>query len=228
MQRLFRTLVVLCLCVISSLGGEISGIIKVDPKLSRKSAIAAVYDLRGRATAVNPQAPANQPGIGRVAVWLEGNGLPEAPGSEKAALTKINQRGRRFEPDMLIVPVGSKVSFPNLDPIFHNIFSLSKAEPFDLGFYAEGKTREVQFTHPGIVQIYCHVHPEMYAVVVVTPNTWATRPGPDGTFSWNNVPPGKYRLEIWQRSTGLIHRPVTVQDGEPARIALSLPDEESE
>jgi plastocyanin len=174
------------------------------------------------ATEANKAGPA-QCGIGRVAVWLEGNGLSATP-----VTAKMDQRGRRFDPDMLIVPVGSKVTFPNLDPIFHNIFSLSKNQPFDLGFYAEGKSREVQFTRTGIVQIYCHVHPEMYAVVVVTPNAWAARPDRDGAFSWKNVPPGKYRLEIWQRSTGLIHKAVTLHDGESAHLTLSLPDEGSD
>ena len=85
----------------------------------------------------------------------------------------MQQRNLRFDPDLLIVPTGSKVLFPNLDPVFHNIFSLSRTQTFDLGYYAEGKSREVVFSRPGIVQVYCHVHPEMYGVVVVTPSRWS-------------------------------------------------------
>jgi plastocyanin len=204
-------------------GAEISGVVKVDSKLTKRPLVSAVYDLRGMAAPQTGKAPHDQQGVGRVAVWLEGSGLPGTP-----VTAKMDQRGRRFDPDMLIVPVGSRVTFPNLDPIFHNIFSLSKTQPFDLGFYAEGKIRDVQFTRTGIVQIYCHVHPEMYAVVVVTPNAWFARPDRDGMFGWKNVPPGKYRVGIWQRSAGLIHRAVTLHDGEDAHLTLSLPDETSE
>lgn len=223
MRRLCLTPAVLFLGALSSPGAEISGIVKVDSKLTKQPLVPAVYDLRGMAAPEAHNPAQNQPAIGRVAVWLEGDGLSGTP-----VTANMDQRGRRFDPDMLIVPVGSKVTFPNLDPIFHNIFSLSKTQPFDLGFYAEGKSREVQFTRTGIVQIYCHVHPEMYAVVVVTPNAWAARPDRDGVFSLKNVPPGKYRLQIWQRSAGLIRRAVTLHEGENAHLTLSLPDEGSD
>jgi plastocyanin len=72
---------------------------------------------------------------------------------------EVAQRDRRFVPDLVVVPVGSSVSFPNMDPIFHNIFSLSKAKSFDLGSYDKGETRRVEFPRAGIVEVYCHLHP---------------------------------------------------------------------
>ena len=85
-------------------------------------------------------------------------------------------------PDLVVVPVGSTVSFPNMDPIFHNIYSLSKPRTFDLGSYDKGETRKVMFPKPGIVDVYCHLHPNMAATIVVTPNRWYARPDRSGQF----------------------------------------------
>jgi plastocyanin len=222
MSRLPAIAVVLCLCAFSTLAANIAGIVTVDPKLAPKPALPAVYDLRGVSIPEAPKQSLSSAGIGRVAVWLEAAGLTAA-----APLSAtMEQRERRFEPDMVIVPVGSKVTFPNQDPVFHNIFSLSRSRSFDLGFYAQGKTREVVFSHPGIVQVYCHVHPEMYGVVVVVPNAWSARPDRDGAFSLQDVPPGKYQLKIWQRSAGLMHKSVTVHQGESVHLTINLPDEQ--
>jgi plastocyanin len=83
----------------------------------------------------------------RVVVYLEG-GLPAQTGSITA---QIVQQNRRFLPDILWIPAGSTVSFPNLDPIFHNVFSLSKPKEFDLGNYPKDHTRTVVFPKPGVV-----------------------------------------------------------------------------
>ena len=89
----------------------------------------------------------------RVAVWIE----PDAPISVVPGTAKMRQSGRRFDPDLVVVPVGSSVDFPNHGPIFHNIFSLSRSEMFNLGYYSEGKSRSVTFSHSGVVQVYCHI-----------------------------------------------------------------------
>jgi plastocyanin len=199
---------------------EISGTITLDTRLVKKSLPPAVYDLRGMAVR-DQRSLTGQPGkFGRVAVWLEGGSSASGPGT-----ATMEQRDRRFEPDLLIVQPGSKVVFPNLDPIFHNIFSLSRVQPFDLGYYAEGKSREVVFSREGIVQVYCHVHPEMYGVIVVTGSRWTARPAADGTFSWTDVPPGKYRVVIWQRAAGLIHKAVTVPATGTVGVKFELPQD---
>ena len=87
----------------------------------------------------------------------------------------MEQQNRRFAPDLVVIPAGSSVSFPNFDPIFHNVFSLSKAKSFDLGNYSKGQTRMVTFPKPGIVAVYCHLHPNMAGTIVVTPNQWGVR-----------------------------------------------------
>jgi hypothetical protein len=137
----------------------------------------------------------------------------------------MQQQNRQLEPELLVLPVGSTVNFPNLDPIFHNIFSLSKAQPFDLGYYPKGKTKSVTFPHSGIVQVYCHVHPNMYGAIVVTSSRWFGKPAADGTFSWQDVPPGKYRLMIWQKFAGLFRRDLVIPESGSAGIRIAIQDE---
>jgi hypothetical protein len=109
--------------------------------------------------------------------------------------------------------------------MFHNIFSLSAAHSFDLGYYPKGQSRRVAFTRTGVVQVYCHVHSNMYAAVVVVPNRWAGQPASDGTFDWPDVPPGKYRLMAWQRFGGLYRRDLTIRDGS-IQVTMTIPEEE--
>ena len=200
---------------------EVRGEITLAKEMVRKALPPAVYDLRGIAVHEKPSPAASPRRFARIAVWLEG-GL-SAPA---AGLATMQQRGRRFEPDLLIISPGSKVNFPNLDPIFHNIFSLSRTQAFDLGYYAEGKSHEALFSRQGIVQVYCHVHPEMYGVIVVTSSRWTAKPAADGTFSWSDVPPGKYRVMVWQRSAGLIHKTISVPETGSVQVNFNLPEDD--
>ncbi len=109
--------------------------------------------------------------------------LEGGPASPKPPVKAVlDQRDTRFDPEIVIVPTGSTVEFPNWDPIFHNVFSLSKTQPFDLGFYPKGQSRTVKFNHPGIVQVYCHIHANMYAAIIVTSSPWYAKPSADGCF----------------------------------------------
>jgi plastocyanin len=216
--------VLICIWAIASQASEVRGDIKLDTRIARKSVPAAIYDLRGMATH-DQRAPATSRGAGgfaRIAVWLEGGADSAAP-----ATFTMQQHDRRFEPDLLIIPTGSKVLFPNLDPVFHNIFSLSPTQSFDLGYYAEGKSRELVFSRPGIVQIYCHVHPEMYGVIVVMRSRWTTRPASDGSFVFQDVPPGNYRVIVWQHAAGLVHKKIAVPSHGEVQVSFKLPDDES-
>lgn len=214
-----------CLQPVSA--SEVCGKILIQEKANRKLVAPVVYDLRGASVPEKFSSHDNNTAFQRVAVWLEPNGRTED--NPNAPVTaRMQQHNRRFEPELLIVPVGSAVEFPNLDPIFHNIFSLSRAESFDLGYYPEGHSRTVTFPRAGIVQVYCHVHPNMYGVIVVTSSPWFGKPNDDGSFSWSNVPPGKYRLMIWQRSAGLLHKKVAVPDTGRAELTVMVPSEDME
>ena len=135
----------------------------------------------------------------------------------------LNQQGARFEPDLIVIPIGSTVQFPNSDPIFHNVFSLSKAQAFDLGYYPQGQSRTVKFNNPGVVQVYCHIHANMYAAIVVTASPWFEKPSADGSFSFSNVPPGRYRLTAWHKIAGLHKVDIEVPESGSAEVNIRVP-----
>jgi hypothetical protein len=135
----------------------------------------------------------------------------------------MQQHDERFVPHVLPVVEGSVVEFPNTDPFFHNVFSLSSAKSFDLGRYAQGESRSVRFDAPGIVQVFCHIHSDMSAYIVVLRNPFYTTPDADGRFVLEGVPPGSYEVVGWhERARPVSHR-VTVAPGETTEIQIVIP-----
>src|SRR5450432_1884241 len=159
----------------------------------------------------------------RVVVYLEGSaaGSPRPAGSQPVA--RIDQQKRRFSPETLIVEAGSKVSFPNFDQIFHNVFSLSRAKTFDLGNYPMGETRVVTFPDPGIVYVNCHLHSNMTATIVVAPNRWNVKADRDGAFELSGVPPGRYTIVAWHKAAGFFRQRIDVTRGQGARVEFLIP-----
>ncbi len=219
--RNYCVLALLCAWSCTAVASEVSGKISIEKKALKKAVAGAVYDLRGVAVAEDASERHSSNEFEKIAVWLDS---PTEAASSPVIAT-LEQRNKRFEPDLLVIPVGSTVNFPNLDPVFHNIFSLSRTQSFDLGYFSEGRSRSVKFPRTGIVQVYCHVHPEMHAVIIVTSTPWSGKPQHDGTFSWSGIPAGKYRLYVWQRSVGLIHRTVAVPETGDIHVNISLPDD---
>jgi len=131
-------------------------------------------------------------------VWLTPIG-PDANGASPTAPIHavLQQKNKMFEPHMLVVTKGSTVDFPNLDPWFHNVFSLFNGKRFDLGLYEAGTTRTVHFDREGVSYIFCNIHPEMSAVVVVLPSQYFAIPDKQGEFSISSVPAGRYTLHVW-------------------------------
>jgi plastocyanin len=153
-----------------------------------------------------------------VVVSLDGVRVKARP--EKASVV---MKGKTFIPHVVAVPVGGTVEFPNEDPIFHNAFSVSGANRFDLALYKRPKTGAQTFEHPGVVKVYCNIHPQMSAVVVVVDNPYFTKVQPDGTFTVENVPAGRHRLKAWHERAGEATVEVTVPDkGAAAAPALRL------
>jgi plastocyanin len=215
------------LAISSAPAATVFGEVKVDGRFNKKSLAPAPYDLRGMEPQKKDAAPSRRDSFERVAVWLESEcPVPVPVKAVSPASAIIQQRNRHFEPALLIVTPGTKVAFPNLDPVFHNIFSFSPTLPFDLGYYAEGKTREVVFSRPGVAQVYCHVHPEMFGVVVVTASPWTAKPSSDGTFSFADVPPGKYKAVLWQRAAGLVHKTIIIPPAGDARVSFVVPEDQ--
>ncbi|HJT89309.1 MAG TPA: hypothetical protein VJ732_15685 [Bryobacteraceae bacterium] len=130
-----------------------------------------------------------------VVVWLDPVGRPApAPVPRRAQMV---QRNKRFTPHVIAIGVGSTVDFPNFDPIFHNAFSNFSGQPFDVGLYAPGTTRDVVFKTPGIVRVFCNIHPTMSAIIAVLRTPWFTVTPRSGRFAINDVPPGEYQLRLF-------------------------------
>ncbi len=133
-----------------------------------------------------------------VVVWLTPQGdTPRPPRTTSPRRFRIDQKDKTFMPHVLVVPTGSFVDFPNLDPIFHNVFSLFDGRRFDLGLYEAGTTRGVHFTRPGVCYVFCNIHPEMSAVVVVVDSPYFASSTSAGAFTIADVPQGRYRLSVW-------------------------------
>jgi plastocyanin len=201
----------------SGFSGELSGHIVLTKKLTKKKVLLPAYQLRGASPAAYEK---EESGGDTVAVFLEGG---SSAMQDKPLRADLEQRGQRFDPELIVIPVGSSVSFPNSDPIFHNVFSLSNAKKFDLGYYPAGQTRIVKFDTPGVVQVYCHLHPNMYAAIVVTPNRWHAIPGSDGNFSFHDVPPGTYHLVAWHMNAGFFRREVQVAATGTTEVVMDVP-----
>jgi plastocyanin len=204
---------------------NITGTILIKKKLTKRRVTQSV-SIYQRGTAVELGKDADEDPLdferSRVVIYLEGP-IPAGNDSASTATFKIEQLNRRFAPDLIVVPVGSKVSFPNMDPIFHNIFSLSKPKTFDLGSYDKGETRQVAFAKPGIVDVYCHLHPNMAATIVVTPNRWFAKSDRSGQFQIPNVPPGQYTVVAWHKSAGFFRKSITVENGHDAIVDFFIP-----
>lgn len=129
-------------------------------------------------------------------VWLVpiGGSKPVQPLLQQP---RLMQKNKHFSPRLLVVPTGTDVEFPNLDPFFHNVFSLFDGKRFDLGLYEAGESRTVRFNHPGVSYIFCNIHPQMSAVVVVLDTSYYAVSSRNGKFVIDHVLPGRYLLKAW-------------------------------
>jgi hypothetical protein len=118
--------------------------------------------------------------------------------------------------------VGSEVDFPNDDTIFHNVFSLSKAAPFDLQVYEPGESRSVLMERTGLVKVYCNIHPEMAASIVVLDNPWFALTDRTGTFVIAGVPDGDYVLRGWNDMGAEARVPLSLRGARVHETRLSL------
>jgi plastocyanin len=136
---------------------------------------------------------------------------------------EIKQSSKQFSPRFSVVPRGTTVTFPNYDSIFHNVFSLSPGNTFDLGTYRSGdKPGEVALNAPGVVQVFCNLHSQMSASVLVTPSRYFAIVKKDGSFEINDLPAGKHRLVAWMPNAEPVTREVEVLADGQAELSFSL------
>jgi len=163
----------------------------------------------------------------KVVVWLSPHDqVPSAQSPPKKY--RMVQHNKMFEPALLVVPVGSMVDFPNLDPWFHNVFSLYQGKRFDLGLYEAGAHKEIRFDREGAAYIFCNIHPEMAAVIMTVDSQWYAVSDKAGRVSIQNVPAGKYTLHIWYdnatpQALSAQERPVDIEVDNVNLPVISIP-----
>jgi len=168
---------------------------------------------------VNTVALAPESELRHVVVYLKD--APKTPVSPMRA--EIRQRNENFVPRVVAVTVGSEVDFPNDDPIYHNVFSLSRVRTFDLGRFPKGKSRGERFDKPGIVKVFCQIHSHMSATVMIFDHPWFAVPDEGGMFDLSNIPPGTHQVTAWHERLGDTTLPIRVEPGRPATVDFVLP-----
>ncbi len=150
-------------------------------------------------------------------VWIEG-----ARAAGGAAKGEMRSSSKRFEPRVVAVSKSATVEFPNADPIYHNVFSVSGANRFDLGLYRSGSSKSKTFDEAGLVRVYCNIHPQMVGFVMVVDSDFVAVTGPDGAFRFDNVPAGPHVVRAWNEGGAEVSVPVTVKAGADAPLAIRI------
>ncbi len=155
-----------------------------------------------------------------VLVYIEGVRAP-IPAAVRGRRVEIASRDKTFDPHVEVVPLNGSVSFPNHDDIMHNVFSLSKGNRFDLGLYKSGAKKDFEFANPGLVRIYCNIHPQMSAFLQVVENPYFAWTTGDGGFLIDGVPPGNYQLKAWHEE-GEAAQPLSVTESGATGLLVSI------
>lgn len=169
------------------------------------SASLSAATINGKVMFLNKRG--QNPVVNETLVWLEPAGRTW---KKPAAAFTMTTRSKAFLPHVMAVPAGSTISFPNEDPIAHNLFSLTPGNTFDLGLYRRGAGKSQKFETPGAVNVYCNVHPNMSAVVHVMSTPYYGFADANGDYSFD-VPAGKYRINAWNEQGGSTMADLEVQ-----------------
>jgi plastocyanin len=161
-----------------------------------------------------------RPVIDETLVWLEP--LSEKSPRRTGSTFTMTTRNKAFLPHIMAVPAGSTINFPNEDPIAHNLFSLTPGNTFDLGLYRRGVGKPKKFESPGVVNVYCNVHPNMSAVLHIMTTPYYGFADANGNYSFD-VPPGKYRMTAWNEQGGSVTNDIEVgHRGLPSAPLLTI------
>jgi plastocyanin len=134
----------------------------------------------------------------------------------------MKQENKQFVPQVLTVPRGTRVEFPNADAVFHNVFSVTPDNSFDLGSYQQGVSKNVTMAHPGVVTVYCNMHPQMVGYILVVPSKLYVRAGQDGFYRLPNVPAGHHRVVAWAPNARPVPLEIDVGEGDSATLEFEL------
>jgi plastocyanin len=160
-------------------------------------------------------------GPGGAVVYLKRLDAP-TPRPKPGKTRVIAQKDKRFEPRVLAVTVGSSVDFRNDDPLFHNVFSLSRPNDFDLGLYKGGTSKQQVFNTPGPVQLLCNIHSSMMGYIFVVDTPWFAQADGAGHFTIHGVPSGEYLVQVWHENASKVSETKVHVTEKPEPLALSV------
>jgi plastocyanin len=210
--------------------GRIEGLVEISTQLTVRRPQIRIYADPG--TGALPPAPPRDPiaaEIRNVVVYLEGDSAT-LPASEDLIARRrhgsIAQHDERFVPHVLAVMQGATVDFPNQDDVFHNVYSLSNAAGsggFDLGRYPKGASRSRTFPKPGTVSVFCHIHTDMSATLLVLANPFFATPDESHHYAIEDVPEGDYTIVGWHEHIRAISRHIHVTAGQTTVVPFNIP-----
>lgn len=185
-------------------------------------ALAAAGTVRAATLVINVQTSAGRPLAGAVVTAYPLDGPARKPQPIKAVMDQVN---RAFAPDLLVIPVGSTVTFPNSDSVSHQIYSFSPARRFQLPLYRGTPYPPVHFDQAGVVTLGCNIHDEMVGYLVVTDAPFYGRTDVKGAWS-NEVPRGRYRIAVWhprmRDEAADLDRELTIGEADHAELTVRL------
>jgi plastocyanin len=196
--------------------GWLAGLLTIGAGVAQ--AQGAMVAVAGRVTLLERS---NKPSrdLGNTVVWLEST----APQQVTPGRFDVVISDKTYVPRVLVLPAGSTLRFPNHDPFNHNVFSVSDSNAFDLGLFGRGEAKQTVLRHPGLVRIFCNVHPRMVAYAVVTGSPHAALAGSDGSFRLEGIAPGRYRLHLWhERVPGDTAQGIVVPPAGLMNLAFTL------
>lgn len=219
MRALSTALCLLATCIASA--GTVEGTVTIRSKVARP----AKGPLQRRSGAIGgplyqentrPAQPRDE--VGNVVVYLE-----NTPGGQTRPLTvKLLQKNRQFDPHVVAIVQGSTVEFANGDTIYHSVYSQSETRPFFLPEYKQAESRHITFPKPGVIELFCAIHSEMNAYIVVLDSGFFAKPDDSHTFRLADVPAGKRTLRAWHPRLPPVTRVIDVPATGNVRVDLQL------
>lgn len=201
--------------------GSVEGTVTLSRALASRRVRLRIYAEPGKgATPPSQPAPDLKDEYANVVVYIERNAAADAMTSERPAMT---QKDETFIPHVLPILKGTTVDFPNQDEIFHNVFSLSRPKTFDLPKYPAGESRSVTFPKAGVVNVFCHIHTDMSAVILVLDNPFFVTPGQDGRYSISGLPPGEYTIVAWHERIKPVRQKIRIAAGQATTMSFNIP-----
>jgi plastocyanin len=202
-------------------GGRLEGRVTLSRDLAARKPRLRLYSEYG--PGAFPAARTDTSELPNVVVYLDST-MPAVPRPATSGGGRtIEQRHESFTPHVLPVLVGATVAFPNRDLVFHNVFSLSSPKTFDLGRYPQNASKSVRFDRAGVVQVFCHIHSDMSAVVLVLPNPFFAVPDSTGHYVIDGIPAGDYRVVAWHERARRSVQRVRVTDGQTTVLDFNIP-----